>query len=64
MIEYYNEKNGRRQWRIYCDTCHAPLGDTGPGKDHVPWGTDEICPKCNGKIHDPDAPKWSPKIHN
>jgi hypothetical protein len=65
MTEIYYEKYGRNQkrpqHRIFCDSCHALIGDSGPGKDSVPWGTDNICPICNGKIHDPNAPKWSPK---
>jgi len=64
MTDNYYDKDGRHQWRIYCDTCHALLGDSAPGEDHAPRGTDNMCPKCNGKIHDDNAPKWSPKIHN
>jgi len=64
MIVHYLEKGKikRRQTKTYCDSCHVLIGDSGPGKDHVPWGIDNVCPYCNGKIHDPDAPKWSPKL--
>jgi hypothetical protein len=68
MTENYYEKYGRNQqrlqWKTYCDSCHALLGDTAPGKDHLPRENEKsnVCPICKGKIHDPDAPKWSPKI--
>jgi hypothetical protein len=59
MIDNYYEKNGRRQYRVYCDTCHALVGDTGPGKKHLPRSNqiDNICPICRGKIFVDDAPK-------
>ena len=59
MLEQYYEKGEirRRQWRIRCDTCRALIGDTGPGKNHVPWGTDNVCPICKGKIHKYESPK-------
>jgi hypothetical protein len=62
MIEHYHEKGGRRQRRTWCDSCHALVDDTGPGKDKLPWENrkSDICPVCGGKIFDPEAPKWSP----
>ena len=59
MIEHYYEKGKirRRQYRIYCDTCHALISDSGPGKDKLPWGTDNVCPKCKGEIHKDEPPK-------
>ena len=63
MIENYDEKYGRnqkrRQWKIRCDSCNAVIGDTGPGKDHLPRENEisNICPICGGKIHDHDDPK-------
>jgi len=64
MTEQYFEKGGRRQWRTYCDTCHALLGDTGPMKDHLPWGIGNECPHCHGKIFDDKAKPWSPPIRD
>jgi cytochrome c5 len=64
MIQQYYDKSGRRQYQTWCDTCHAQVDDTGPGKDKLPWDNrkTEICPKCKGMIHNPDAPKWNPPI--
>jgi rRNA maturation endonuclease Nob1 len=64
MFYNYYDKSGRHQWRTYCDTCHALVDDTAPGKDKLSWENrkSEICPKCGGQLYDPDAPKWSPPI--
>ncbi|GHU88643.1 hypothetical protein FACS189476_06110 [Spirochaetia bacterium] len=64
MTDSYYDKDGRRQWRTYCDSCHALFGDTAPMKDNLPRENQisEICPVCKGKIFNPDAPKWNPSI--
>jgi RNase P subunit RPR2 len=65
MIENYYDKSGRHQWRTYCDTCHALVGDTAPLKEHLSRqdSISNTCPKCGGKIVDSEAPEWSPPIH-
>jgi len=61
-FETYGQNQKRRQSRTYCDSCHALVDDTGPCKEHLPRENQisNKCPVCGGKIHDPDAPKWSP----
>ena len=46
--------NGRRQWKTYCSSCHALLGDTAPNEEHIKRDVlaSGICPLCKGKIHD------------
>jgi hypothetical protein len=58
MIDIYYEKGGRRQRRTYCDSCHALVDDTAPGKDKLPWANrnSEICPQCGGKMDVSSSP--------
>lgn len=47
---YY--KDGRKQWRCYCDTCKALVGDTAPGEYHLPRSNEleNICPFCGKSL--------------
>jgi hypothetical protein len=51
MIETCNDGH-RRQWKTYCDSCGRLLGDTGPGKIHVPleYQVKNECPYCHKEI--------------
>jgi len=31
---YY--KDGRKQWKYYCDSCKVLIGDSAPGEIHLP----------------------------
>lgn len=48
--EYF--RDGRRQWRYYCDTCKALIGNTAPGESHLPRSNElqNICPICGKEI--------------
>jgi len=52
MIKYYKDKQGRRYWQTYCETCQKLVGDNGHGKEDLPWENkkSEICPVCGGPI--------------
>jgi len=62
MTKTYKTKHRPFEYRLYCDSCHALLSDSAPGKEKLPWGNpDNICPKCKGKINNPDVPEWEPE---
>jgi len=53
---YY--KGGRKQWKYYCDSCKALIGDTAPGENHLPQSNqiENICPRCGKAITKKDNP--------
>ena len=53
---YY--KDGRKQWKYYCYSFKALIGDTAPDEEHLSWATehDNICPKCGEEITKKDTP--------